>query len=101
MLSIVIVKAKILFLYILEPIKKIKINNFIIEYQNTNNKYQIITAIKGLLELCQPQARFSATYASIIHNSKIYQHIIQQMKNFNLWSDDINSLHETSLNISL
>lgn len=38
LLLIIATKAKILFLYILEPIKKIKLNNFIIEYQNTNKE---------------------------------------------------------------
>lgn len=41
LLIIIVLKAKILFLYILEPIKKIKLNNFIMEYQNIkNNTYQ-------------------------------------------------------------
>jgi hypothetical protein len=41
LLITIVIKAKILFLYILEPIKKIKLNNFIIEYQNIEtNKYE-------------------------------------------------------------
>lgn len=41
LLIAVVNKSKILFLYILEPIKKIKLNNFIIDYQHLQNNHGI------------------------------------------------------------
>jgi hypothetical protein len=44
--TITAINIKTLFLYILEPIKKTKLNNFILEYQNSNYKYLTNTLIE-------------------------------------------------------
>jgi len=54
LLSIVIIKAKTFFLYILEPIKEIKLNNFISNYQNNKDNYINLNNIKNEDEIFVP-----------------------------------------------
>ena len=54
LLSIVIIKAKTFFLYILEPIKEIKLNNFISNYQNSKDNYINLNNIKNEDEIFVP-----------------------------------------------
>lgn len=54
LLTTIILKAKILFLYILEPIKKIKLNNFVLEYQNTENSIYLSNKINSNDEIFIP-----------------------------------------------
>ena len=54
LLSVIIIKAKTFFLYILEPIKEIKLNNFITNYQNNKDNYINLNNIKDVDEIFVP-----------------------------------------------
>lgn len=54
LLTLIIIKAKILFLYILEPIKKIKLNNFAINYQSLENNIYNVNEIINKDEIFIP-----------------------------------------------
>lgn len=65
LLMLIIIKAKILFLYILEPIKKIKLNNFTINYQclenNTYNANEIINKDEIFIPIIEINLPFFTT----------------------------------------
>lgn len=74
------------------------------EYLNSNKstiKRKICNKLRAILEECQKYALYSAISATIVHQSTEYNEIITKMKEEKLWNNDLEELHNSSLELCL
>lgn len=72
-----------------------------IEKQSTRRRNTLISLVTQLLNECQPQASYSATASTILHDSELYTELKQGLADAKLWSDDLEKLHIASEALSL
>jgi hypothetical protein len=65
------------------------------------NLDNLIKDIESLLMLCQPNKNYSAIYSTMLHSNHKYKKIFQYLKEHSLLTEELNQLHEMSLNSSL
>lgn len=67
----------------------------------TRNKNKLLALTTQILTECQPDATYSATASTILHDSDHYIELKSALKANNLWSNELNTLHQNSKNSSL
>lgn len=67
----------------------------------SQRRNRLLTIVEEILLLCQPEAIYSATCATIIHNSRTYQKLVNSMNAMDLWSSELENLHLISQNLVL
>lgn len=69
--------------------------------KNTRKKNKILTGCKNSLKLCTRASRFGASTATVLQENDDYQALRALLKCYNLWDDELEQLHNESLEISL
>lgn len=77
-----------------------KLENFI-KTRTTLRRNRILSAVRSILLECQPCAAYAATTAYVVHNDENYQSIISQMKIEELWDEEFEAMHQSSLSLVL
>ncbi|RDV15845.1 HNH endonuclease [Pontibacter diazotrophicus] len=67
----------------------------------TQRKNKLLTIVEELLKLCQPESIYAATCSTVLHHNDVYQQIVNELKTFDLWSDNFEKLHCRSRGIML
>lgn len=68
---------------------------------STRRRNTLMSLVTQLLTECQPEASYSATASTILHDSEVYAELKQGLENATLWTNELNKLHTTSKLLSL
>ncbi|WP_375276699.1 HNH endonuclease [Alteromonas australica] len=69
--------------------------------QSVRRRNKLIGSLKGLLDECVPEASYSAASATVLHNDPNYLTIVRDLKALNIWTKDLQVLHDNSLSCAL
>lgn len=81
--------------------RAVEILNTYEENGSTRTRNRLLGIIEGLLIECQPSAEYAATAASVLHSSKIYQHVTAKMRKHGVWTAELEDLHKQSEVVAL
>lgn len=68
---------------------------------STKNKNSLIKSIEDILRLCQKDREYSATCSTVLHQDDDYRYIKSEMEKLELWSDEMEYMHQNSLRLVL
>lgn len=68
---------------------------------DTRSRNRLVARVHSLLTECQPQAQYSATSATVLHSDPGYLSLIRQMKNHDVWTEDLERMHALSATLVL
>lgn len=68
---------------------------------STKNKNSLIKSIEDILRLCQKDRQYSATCSTVLHQDNDYKYIKSEMEKLELWSNEMEELHQNSLRLVL
>lgn len=71
------------------------------DLNDSHQKRRILKKLKAILEECQVNALYAAVSATIVHGSAEYHEIICKMTQNELWSEELDELHNSSSRLCL
>lgn len=71
------------------------------ENRHPISRTSLISTVDGVLLECQKDRIYSATCATVLHTNDDYLEIRQKMKDLSIWSDELEQLHNNSLELVL
>lgn len=72
-----------------------------LESPSTRRRTTLVSLVTRLLLECQPQASYSATASTILHDSEDYSELKKGLIGAGLWTDELNDLDTLSKTLSL
>lgn len=69
--------------------------------KTTLRKNKFVAIMENLLKECQSTSIYSATTSTILHTDDIFIELVNKMKDNDLWSDELESLYNNSVALSL
>ncbi len=69
--------------------------------QTVSNRNKFISCLHDILYECLPESEYSALSATVLHTSKIYMQLKRDIKNTELWSNEISQMDEISKDLCL